>query len=321
MLNPKEVHIEGDFWDTILNNNILYLWTMDGTLRSFDWRKIKEISNGVDRLMITMSDLMKYESFNAIHDMDTLPSDIDIYNDNLYMTMDDGLFEYPLFNENYRNIKYGQLSGTPFLRLSIRRNGRIALSAGEEGLFEYNILKLKNWKSWDIKETEPNLYHLSTQHSLSANWIYSSIYSNSNKYPSYLAGYFWDRGQIRYNHIINEDTIFRDYSGQISWVYDGYIYKATNEGIVSVKYHQQQQRFGDIKHISFQPWKGRILSASAAPFGSVIECVNALVIMKNEYEFLNLPGEVSRWRIFSKDNLYSNYLNIVYEDKVSIYMF
>jgi hypothetical protein len=38
MLDPKEMHIKGDFCDMISNNDSLYLWTINGALRSFNWR-------------------------------------------------------------------------------------------------------------------------------------------------------------------------------------------------------------------------------------------------------------------------------------------
>lgn len=320
MLTPKEIHIEGDFWDTILYHDTLFLWTMDGILRSFDWREIEQFAHGRSRLELSMSDIIKFERNNSYHDIDSLPSDIDIHNDNIYMTMDEGLFFCPLTDRNHSSI-INQLCETPFLRLSIRKNGRMALSAGEEGLFEYNISNPPLFYGNDVKETEPNLYQISTKHSLSANWIYSSIYSNSNKSPSYLAGYIWERGIIKYNHIINENEIFDNHAGRISWVFNGFIYKATDGGIIRVKYHQQDQSFSGYKYIPFQPWKGRILGASAAPFGSIIECEKAIVVMKDESNYHNIPGEAARWRVFSKNPLYSNQLHIVYENKVSIFIF
>lgn len=147
-----------------------------------------------------------------------------------------------------------------------------------------------------------------------------------NKEQSYLAGFYWEEGRIKYKDLYFENLIFNDSVGMLSWALNGYIYKAVEGGLESVKFTQRLMQkdyspFSNAKFIPFQAWKGRIINAGDSSFGVLIECEYALVIMNNENDYINIQGPIARWRVFSEQEKYKKLLHVILEDKISIYSF
>lgn len=176
-LNPKIIHIDGDFWDSYIYNNIFYLWTLEGVVYLYNWSNlIESCENHTNWLTFKQLERFKYNDVYMYED--TLPIDIGFHKNNMYMAVDEGLLKVTFREEtNLNNRIRIKITDIPFLRLNIKNNGRVALSAGEEGLFEYNYNNEKHY--FDFESIEPNLWRITTNHCLFVNWSYSSIYSTS----------------------------------------------------------------------------------------------------------------------------------------------
>ena len=64
-----------------------------------------------------------------------------------------------------------------------------------------------------------------------------------------------------------------------------------------------------------------VVSASATPFGIVVELDDAIVVHTSSGETVELEGEPSNWRVFPRARYYANQLHVVRENCLEIYSF
>jgi hypothetical protein len=79
--------------------------------------------------------------------------------------------------------------------------------------------------------------------------------------------------------------------------------------------------FEPIGEIIVESWKGDVIGAKVAPFGTGVECENALLIAKSEGTIKTLPGEPVNWHIFPRSKHHGNQLHVVYDDRLDIWSF
>lgn len=218
------------------------------------------------------------------------------------------------------------------LDINIRKNDRIALSAGGNGLFEYDIYDETAYQNKNyFKTIEKNLFFINESQSNYSQWMYSSIYSSSYKGNSYIVGFDWDdKKKLNYTKTVYQYEIFKNNNseGGFSWGINDRIYKLKRDGLEYVTFTQKglkyeyNKAFSEVNFIKFQSWKGDLLSASASSFGVIIECENALVI-KSEIcdDYLNISGPITRWRTFNADDKYYNQLHVIHDDRIQVLSF
>ncbi|MNR50554.1 hypothetical protein D3C85_1700850 [compost metagenome] len=61
-----------------------------------------------------------------------------------------------------------------------------------------------------------------------------------------------------------------------------------------------------------------VISTGTAPFGTVIELCDRLIIVRSDGVVESFDEEPLHWRIFPRSEHYSNQLHIIYEDRVLI---
>jgi hypothetical protein len=86
------------------------------------------------------------------------------------------------------------------------------------------------------------------------------------------------------------------------------IYKATPE-------------FLEVNNEKTQLAGGDVISTGTAPFGTVIEFDDHIVVMRSDGVLESFGGEAVHWRIFPRSEHYSNQLHILYEDRIEIVSF
>lgn len=323
-----ELNILGDFWDSYIYKDRLYLWTMNGEVIALDWKRLKPFVG--QNMYLETNDIENYrlELFN--NETENLHTDIDIFDDDIYYITDDGLFKVRL-NNNSNNIKAkaDKIWDSTLLSLEIRKNGRMALSAGQEGLYEYDInenINMVNRKYFPIVDNSNKILRISEKESLFSNWLYSSIYSSSYRGQSFMAGFNWDFKKTIFEREIGQDEIFKDHEKKrLSWGFGDKIFRVNDTGLEYVTFTQTNlsrngiSPFSSVKKIQFQRWKGRIIYAGASNFGVIVECEHALVIMNSEGKYHNIEGPITRWRVFSKSKEYNNQLHVITDNMMTIY--
>jgi len=277
-----------------------------------------------------------------------LPTDTDIHLNKLFAALGDGLW---CSSANRNNLKFPisskpvKLWDCPLLALNAKSKN-VALSAGDEGLFQYEISNKNFFESKypQLNQVEDDIYIINNKNSLFCNWSGTSIYSSSYNGNSYMAAFGWKQDEVNkayYNRvfkkIVDEQNIFENNSSTISWGNERKIIRAKNNGIEIAKYIQSRiederffskqdseyyyNGFTKSKFIPLQQWKGYVISGNTSHFGTIIECENALVIIQNNDSFYNIPGPIVRWRCFPKSKNYTTHLHVILEDRIEIYSF
>lgn len=287
------------------------------------------------------NDLDKFLVRELSNPFNELPIDLDIYYDVIYSILDNGLSKLELLTDTSEAIdknSNAHLWDCPSFALKIK-GGRIAVSAGEEGLYEYKISDFKKKNNneednptisvdyKDLKLIEKNVRCISDKPSLFSNWSYSSVFSSSDYGDSALIGFASKKGgHAEYVDTFSESSIFkkRKTSNQLSWGSEDKIYREVEGGLEVVRFTQNKldhNPFSSVEKIPFQSWKGKIISAGLSLFGTIIECENALVILQSDNKVKNIEGPITKWRVFPRSVRYENQLHVITEDKLEIFSF
>ncbi|QOR65102.1 hypothetical protein IM538_14820 [Cytobacillus suaedae] len=331
-MNYIEVSIEGDFWDYLFKDNLIYLWSFNGDICIYNWdhivldltinnnnvsiyqllqnkisRNLFKLINRNLRFNLTLDDIEPYRINKFDTPFKQLPISVGTYKDNFYAILDNGLYKAKQLNKSDSDIE--RLWDSKLFNFNIGKDGKIALAGGTEGLFEHFI-------------NQQQTVHVSKKHSTLTYWNKEGIYSSSAKNESYLAILDQNKNNNRDNIEIAEEDIFlqKVIHGGISWSSNKHFYRVFDQNkLEEVKFtHFGKKDKKSSKVIEFASWKGRLLSGGNASFGNVIECENALVVLYNNNDVENIPGDIVTWKVFNNNPYYLNHLGIVFEDKISI---
>ncbi|WP_154990423.1 hypothetical protein [Priestia megaterium] len=350
------IKIEGEFWDYLIKYNELILWTFDGKIEIYDWQrfiidlsvktdnyKILELFQGqsVDKMKktskyFTVKDyyeplyediqidiskykLKKYLKMEFESPFDDLIISIDSYKNSMFVNTDDGLYVIDMLS--YNGIQ--KIWDRSLYDIRVGTYGKVALSAGDEGVYEYNTSEELSFNSLNVRKMDKNIYLLSNKHSNSVNWIDNYIYSTSAIEDAFITQSNSQTEENNYiDKVIGESNIFKSYKRkihEISWASNNKLYRVYDynklEIVTFTKDTEQNLNFTS-HFVEFMAWKGRIISGASAKFGTVVECENALVIIYNEEDVLNLKGDIIRWKIYDRYHRYNNILGIIFEDSI-----
>lgn len=341
------IKIQGEYWDYLIKYDSLYLWGFDGTVEIYDWKKILDYLNSFEKMRInefflnynkhdilyTLHNHKKVNNEEIVINRDTLSTflvkkydiqtkdlaiSIDSYNNKLILNTDAGLYLADLYNLN-RIDKIHELS---FYDTDIGKYGKVALSAGKEGVFGF---QLRNNYYDTFSNLDERVRNIKQIHSNKTKWIGDYIFNTSfiepdillgiNKEPDIFLNKYSESKELEKYYIDN-----RMIKKNISWTNGNKIYQVLNENSLqetTVEIDHNKEVYFSSNIIYFQSWKGEIIDGASTTFGTVVECKNALVVMFNGY-FENIPGEPIRWKVYKESNRYNNLLCIIYDNEFVI---
>lgn len=270
-----------------------------------------------------------------IGEMDTLslslPIDTEIYNSILYYATDKGLFK-----TNAHKTEGNPVSSKPIKLwdariLSLKANSfpRMAISAGDDGLFEMSMSK-EELNLFNLMAVERNISKISDKHSSFSNYSNLSIYSSSLSSKSYLALFAWEecaentrKYKRVYSKILDSSLIFGDERDNLSWGVDGKIFRATPKGFNIVKFNNKgrNQLFSKKKDYHKQLNRGSIIGGTSAYFGNIVEFEKGLTIIQTDGERVSINQPVTRWRVYPRSNNYGNQLHVLLDNRMEIFAF
>jgi len=259
-----------------------------------------------------------------------LQNDSDVFNNRLYALTHNSLLTSTIHKPGLRNpisSKPQKLFDLYGFTCKANNYSRIAVSAGADGLMEYNASP--NFYTY---RSDERMRTVSQNHSSFSDYSFLSIYNSSLEGASCLALQKWEpkrpnqKARLFKVEDIPENDIFSDMeNAYLSWGYKEKIYRAVQGGIQLVRFNnyagEDERAFSEAKFIPFQPWKGKILSAATAYYGTILQCENAIVVMKSDGTFFNIPGEITRYRIYPRSFNYENHLHVIHNDRLEIYSF
>jgi len=322
-----------------LDGNYLYKSSLVELFHDEEFRKL--LLNKFARIQKTKYQITGEELKNHIISKQDIPSkilptDTEIYGNTLYFATDKGFYSCDVhMRSDYKsaiNKNVNTIWDCNLLSIKANKYPQIALSAGSEGLYEYNFIadnKPCNLKKID---TFSDIYQISTKHSMTANYTYQSIYNTSNVSNSYLAEFQFikrEKWSRDFKEIIFDNNLFKCNGNRkyLSWGIADKIYRAKEHGFEIIKYfpsakHKKgQETFERIDDVNIDAWKGEVVNGGTAYFGNIVECKNALVIIMSDKKIITIPGPITRWRVFPRSLNYENHLHVILDNKIVIYSF
>ena len=266
-------------------------------------------------------------------------ADSTVYYQRLYISSQSGVFsancngqtKYPV------STRVEKLWDGPVLALGASYRS-LALAAGEEGLWEYNLGS--HFTELSEFASERNLRSLAGQHCSECQWAFHSVYGSSSTGPGVLAAYHRTRRESdeeyytprrksyrrEFDRLIPEKEIFSDFEepvGVYSWAAQDKICQAANGSIRVAKYQpwDQEAPIKRLGSLSLERHGEAIVSAKVALFGTVVELDSSLIVISSNGEILSIVGEPVSWRVFPRSRHYENHLHIIYDDRLEVLSF
>lgn len=372
-MRPLKITIRGNFWDVQIYRDRLHLWDMNGDLSTYNWEESIEplfsqdislklplicaFSRG-DYLYNANFDLIfgdsdfkelleeKFTHVNSEIELEPalkakqanpfkeLQIDSEIYSNKLYAITSSGLWSATAHRSNniYPISSIARKKWDGNLQSIKAHSNKLALSGGSEGLFEY-LISGENIYDDNFYKPEDKITQLSKEHSLYANWSFSSIYSTSDIGKSFLHANYWDNSsarQLKHGRMFDDSDIFSDFEeGSFSWSEYEKIYSVKDSTIKVVNFNQSnvnpnkaKNPFEEVFTQEFQNINSQqIVMADVANFGTIIEDDNGLTILRSDGENFRIDGSITRWRVYPRAKRYENHLHVILDDRIEIYSF
>lgn len=325
-----------------LDGNYLYKSSLIELFKDIDFKKllIRKFTQ-IEKLVfqLTEKELEKFLFGQQETPTGILPTDTEIYSNKLYFIHEKGLFSGSAHRN--KSDKYpvssrpSKLWDCDLLSIKANKYPQLALSGGDEGLFELNMAtSLPS----NLERVEKKIFRISKNHSSFSNYSFLNIYNTSLVENSFLAMFKWnitkdkfknDKPLRDYDTSISDKDIFDIKNNRhfISWGIEDKIYKATDNGFEIIRFNNYankekgEQKFTRLNSVNLQAWKGKIINGGTAYFGNIVECDNALVVVQSNGEYLTIPGPITRWRVYPRSMNYENHLHVILDDRIEIYSF
>lgn len=391
-LAPLKIIVPGSYFDCQIYRGKLYLWTMDGSVRVYDWNRLINhviMTKFQERLPFVFgfmegnflydkkvsyifgeegysSVLMKqYQSlYNQtivitseelstaiLQELDLplneLPTDTEVYANNVYFAVDKGVYRRVLHNsasDSSIGPKDTKLWDCRILSLRANKYPQIALSAGSDGLFELNLVKEEAIRPKALENVEETkVYRISGKPSSFSNYSFLSVFSSSYVDDSFMALFNWkpisniniaklgskDLKVYRdFDAVIDEKQIFGgSEESDICWGIDDKIYRIKDNVLSILKFNNAanlergEDYYMPLKNVNLPNNIGRPISAGSTYFGIVLEFTNGVIVLRSDGFITTILDEVIRWRVYPRSKNYLNHLHLIYDDRLEVYSF
>ena len=333
-----------------LEGNFLYDKKVNCVFGENDYQSIllKQYQSLSNKLVDLSSDELAAVKLQELDmPMNELPTDTEVYANNMYFAVDSGIFRRVLHN-NPSDPSIGskdiQLWDCRVLSLRANKYPQIALSAGSEGLFELSLVKDNVIKPKALETVDDTtIYRISNKPSSFSNYSFLSVFSSSYVDDSFMALFNWKPLSLPdleaygskkpkvyrdFDVVIDEKEIFRDTDdSDICWGIDDKIYRIKGNKLSILRFNNtaNQQKGEDyympLQNVDLPSNIGRPISAGASYFGIVLEFTNGIMVLRSDSKITTIPKEVIRWRVYPRSKNYLNHLHLLYDDRLEVYSF
>lgn len=273
---------------------------------------------------------------------DFLPTDTDVYYNHILAGGNEGLFSAP---------RSGVGTGRPFGKrmtkhhdakiFQVRASDRftaVAAAAGDDGLFEFAFRKADE----DVLDKERQL---AKRPCSSCDWAFQSVMGWTVG-SAFLASFRQEKDANTrkttrtFDRIVESAEMF-DASptgsgrGGFTWGCREKIYRIVDGEVEVSNYvpapvrekknksgspvlQKQFEQRGSLK-VDFDA--SLAIATGTAPFGTVLEFDDRLVVLRSDGGVEEFAGEPVHWRVFPRSDRYSNQLHIIYDDRLEIISF
>jgi len=273
---------------------------------------------------------------------DFLLTDTDVYYNYIFAAGNSGLYSTPRIGAGadrpFGKKKYKYHDAAILQIKASDHFTAIAAAAGTDGLFEFAF-----------KRSELNVLgtdrRLASRPCSSCDWAFQSVMGWTVE-SAFLASFkqekdFSTKKTSRiFDRIVDMREIFQDPllgepSGGIAWGCREKMYRVTSQGIEVSNYSHMPPRKSKTKpaqqsdanqfsrqgtfELDFDA--STVIATGTAPFGTVLEFEDRLVVVRSDGEIEIIKGEPVHWRVFPRSEHYSNQLHIIYNDRIEIVSF
>jgi len=273
---------------------------------------------------------------------DFLPTDTDVYYNHIFAGGDEGLYSTPrtAFKPG------GFFKKQPFKHhdarmMQIRASDRftaVAAAAGADGLFEFKFAR-------DEADVLNEHKQLAKRPCSACDWAFQSVMGWTSD-SAFLANFNQERDSRTnrvarsFDRLVEVQEMFGDRQDlkekTQTWGCREKIYRISKSGLEVSNYSPAQLKrpkgtkkpltYTFINRGSTGPIDGNYdfsspIATGTAPFGTILEFDDRVVVLRSDGEIEEYIGEPVHWRVFPRSEHYSNQLHIIYDDKIVIISF
>jgi len=270
-----------------------------------------------------------------------LPIDTDIYYHHILAGGDEGLFSVPK-----SRATAGKLFGKSLFKhhdarfFQIRASDRftaVAAAAGDDGLFEFAFSRADE----DVLNKSRRLAERSCS---ACDWAFQSVMGWTTE-GAFFASFKDEKDpttkrSIRsFDRIVEPSEMFGEEmsissSPRIVWGCREKVYRISNHQIDVANYSPRSaksKKNAESKEVGkLFTQRGKFdlnfdastaIATGTAPFGTVLEFDDRLVVLRSDGVVDVFDGEPVHWRVFPRSDHYSNQLHIIYDDRLEVISF
>ena len=259
-----------------------------------------------------------------------LPTDTEVYYNQFFAGGNEGLYSFPrTASTRSRESRLNKHHDASIFQVKAsERFSALATAAGTDGLFDFSVPR----SSFD---SLGNARQLATQACSACDWAFQSVMGWTSE-DAFMASFREEKDpgtkkKIRvFDRIIDQREIFGVSSiaePDFVWGSREKMYKISG-GAISVSnynssYKAEKKSNSKFEYLGGQdlPFDGDVVSTGTAPFGTVLEMDDRMIVLRSDGEVEIFPGEPVHWRVFPRSEHYSNQLHIIYEDYVDVISF
>lgn len=280
------------------------------------------------------------KSFKVKSPFDFYPADTDIYYGTVLAAGEKGLYSCRSSKIHPGASPVGtRRHDASFLQVKAsQRYTTVAAAGGGDGLFEFAFEPEERAESLGREK------RLSPRPCKACEWSFESVlgWTETDAFLAKFKEEKHNREKIRrFDRVIGVDEIFNEADinsgrgGGLFWGSREKLYKLDKGGISVIDLIENESvRKREVSDTgdsgASAHFKGTITSGivetdviatGTAPFGTVIELSDRVVVLRSDGLVDDFMGEPVHWRVFPRSNHYSNQLHIVYEDRIEIVSF
>lgn len=269
-----------------------------------------------------------------------LSTDTEVYYNQILAGGDEGLFSIHRSGAGVKSMLHRVHKHHDGRILQVKasnQNTAVAAAAGGDGLFEFAA----NWKSEELLD---NKKRLTPTPCSGCDWAFKSVFG-WNSQSSFLASFREEtdpqanKKVRRFDKVLHQEQIFEGQGFSLGddarvWGSQEKVFCISGRELKVLTYQppisdgRKKSSGGDQNHsfskMGFKTLNfdaSQVVSTGTAPFGTVIELFDRLVVLRSDGEVNEFVGESVHWRVFPRSENYSNQLHIIYEDHIQIVSF
>jgi hypothetical protein len=271
---------------------------------------------------------------------DFLSTDTDVYYNKIIAAGDEGLFSLPRSVAGTKDMiarTQKHHDGRVLQVKASNQNTAVAAAAGSDGLFEF-VAKCRSEELLNDKRK------LATVPCSGCDWAFKSVFG-WNSETAFLASFKEvkdpksQKKLRRFDKVLHQDQIFEEQDFELEddarvWGSHEKVFCISGNKLKVLTYQppsyderrkkdvdSQNHKFSTMSSQSVDFDADEIITTGTAPFGTVIELEDRLLVLRSDGTVNEFPGEAVHWRVFPRSENYSNQLHIIYDDFIQIVSF